>query len=116
MLGGNRKALGKYDSQLRLLGQVNVYRQTAIAHVAGTMLKLQAMGAELEELRERVGVVGLLEGRKGLPLSVHIENIELGVERLEQRRIWARGVENEQMRKALAKDGGQGERKEISGA
>ncbi|KAL8859212.1 MAG: hypothetical protein Q9178_004315 [Gyalolechia marmorata] len=115
MLGGNRKALGKYDSQLKLLSQVNLYRQTAIAHVAGTMLKLQAMGAELAELRERVGTVELVGEVVGVPLSVHIESIEMGVERLEQRRNWARGVENEQMRKALGKDSSRDGRKEIAG-
>ncbi|KAL8732720.1 MAG: hypothetical protein Q9181_003849 [Wetmoreana brouardii] len=112
ILGGNRKALGKYNSQIKLLSQVNAYRQTAIAHVAGTMLKLQAMGAELEELRENVGTVELMGGRKGVPLSVHIESIEMGVERLEQRRNWARGVENEQLRKSLDN---RDERKEIAG-
>ncbi|KAL8842621.1 MAG: hypothetical protein Q9176_002578 [Flavoplaca citrina] len=101
MLGGNRKVLGKYESQLKLLRQVSIYRQTAIAHVVGTMLKLQAMGAELAELRERVGTVELVGERAGVPLGVHIESIELGVERLEQRRNWARGVEEEQRRKSL---------------
>ncbi|KAL8709658.1 MAG: hypothetical protein Q9220_005598 [cf. Caloplaca sp. 1 TL-2023] len=115
MLGGNRKALGKFDSQIKLLSQLNMYRQTAIAHVAGTMLKLQAMGAELEELRERVGNVDLIDEKRGVPLSVHIESIELGVERLEQRRNWARGVENEQMLKALAKGPSGDQRKEIGG-
>lgn len=113
MLGGNRKVLGKFESQMTLLNQVNLYRQTAIAHVAGTMLKLQAMGAELEELRERVGTVELVGERKGVPLSVHIETIELGVERLEQRRNWARGVENKQMRKALVNEPRPDKRKEI---
>ncbi|KAI4132240.1 MAG: hypothetical protein LQ338_000792 [Usnochroma carphineum] len=116
MLGGNRKALGKFDSQLKLLNHVNGYRQTAIAHVAGTMLKLQAMGAELEELRERVGTVELVGERRGVPLSVHIENIELGVERLEERRNWAKGVENEQRRKALVNDPARDGRKEIAGS
>ncbi|KAL8811771.1 MAG: hypothetical protein Q9223_001444 [Gallowayella weberi] len=115
MLGGNRKALGKYNSQLKLLKQVNMYRQIAITHVAGTMLKLQAMGAELAELRERVGTVELVGERAGVPLNVHIENIELGVERLEQRRNWARGVENEQMRKALVDEPNRDRRKEIEG-
>ncbi|KAL8952243.1 MAG: hypothetical protein Q9222_001829 [Ikaeria aurantiellina] len=115
MLGGNRKQLGKFDSQIKLLSQVNMYRQTAIAHVAGTMLKLQAMGAELEELRERVGSVDLIDEKRGVPLTVHIESIELGVERLEQRRNWARGVENEQMQKALAKGPSGDQRKEIGG-
>ncbi|KAL9000213.1 MAG: hypothetical protein Q9169_001115 [Polycauliona sp. 2 TL-2023] len=115
MLGGNRKALGKYESQLKLLRQVSVHRQTAIAHVAGTMLTLQAMGAELAELRERVGTVELVGERAGVPLSVHIESIELGVERLEQRRNWARGVESEQRRKSLIADPSRDGIKEIDG-
>ena len=78
-VGGNREKLGKYNSQLRLLGHVNTYRQSAIAHVSGTMIKLQEMGAELEELRERVGGVELLGGSRGVPLNVHIVNIDLGV-------------------------------------
>lgn len=101
MLGGNRGRLGKFESQLKLLGQVNTYRQTAIAHVSGTMVKLQGMGAELEELRERVGGVELLGRRGQVPLSVHIENIEMGVERLEQGRRGAKELENEQLRKSL---------------
>ena len=112
-VGGNREKLGKYNSQLRLLGHVNTYRQSAIAHVSGTMIKLQEMGAELEELRERVGGVELLGGRRGVPLSVHIENIELGVERLEKCRNQAKGVENEELRKTLER--GRRETKEIGG-
>ncbi|KAI4222320.1 MAG: hypothetical protein L6R36_006227 [Xanthoria steineri] len=113
MLGGNRKALGKFESQLKLLRHINVYRQTAITHVAGTMLKLQAMGAELAELRERVGTVELMGQSAGVPLSVHIESIELGVERLEQRRNWARGVEHEQRQKSLVIDSSREGTKEI---
>ncbi|KAI4194450.1 MAG: hypothetical protein LQ346_003678 [Caloplaca aetnensis] len=116
MLGGNRKALGKFESQMRLLRHVNTYRQTAIAHVAGTILKLQAMGAELEELRERVGIVELVGETKGVPLSVHVESIELGVERLEQRRDWARGVEDRELRKALINEPGREKQKEIQGS
>lgn len=112
-VGGNRSKLGKFNSQLRLLRQVNTYRQLAIAHVSGTMIKLQGMGAELEELRERVGGVELLGGSRGVPLSVHIENIELGVERLEQGRNRAKGVENEKLMKTLER--GKGETKEIGG-
>lgn len=110
-VGGNRNKLGKFDSQLRLLSQVNTYRQSAIAHVSGTMIKLQGMGAELEELRERVGGVELLGGSRGFPLSVHIENIELGVERLEKGRNRAKGVENEKLMKMLER--GKREAKEI---
>ena len=109
MLGGNRSKLGKFDSQLRLLGQVNVYRQNAIAHISGTLVRLQGMGAELEELRERVGGVELLGGKGSVPLSLHIENIELGVERLERGRKGAKELENEELKKALERAKG-GER------
>lgn len=106
MLGGNRSKLGKFDSQLRLLDQVNTYRQNAIAHVSGTLIRLQSMGAELEELRERVGGVELIGGRGSVPLSLHIENIELGVERLERGRKGAKELENEELRKTLNKGKG----------
>ena len=106
MLGGNRSKLGKYNSQLRLLSQVDTYRQNAIAHVTGTLVKLQGMGAELEELRERVGSVELL-GRKGaVPLRLHIENIEMGVERLERGRKGAKELENEELSKSLGREEG----------
>ena len=95
LLGGNSKKLGKLDSQLKLLKQVNTYRQSALAHVSGTLVKLQAMSHDLEDLRERMGGVEMV------PLSVHIENIELGVERLEQGRAKARELESEVMRRTL---------------
>lgn len=106
MLGGNRSKLGKFDSQLRLLDQVNTYRQNAIAHVSGTLIRLQSMGAELEELRERVGGVELLGSKGSVPLNLHIENIEMGVERLERGRKGAKEVENEELRSSLEKSKG----------
>ncbi|KAL2051475.1 hypothetical protein ABVK25_008137 [Lepraria finkii] len=106
MLGGNRNKLGKFDSQLRLLNQVNTYRQNAIAHVSGTIVRLQSIGAELEELRDRVGGVELLGGKGAVPLSVHLENIEMGVERLERERKGAKELENEELRKSLERSQG----------
>ncbi|KAL9100913.1 MAG: hypothetical protein Q9163_003773 [Psora crenata] len=103
MLGGNRSKLGKFDSQLRLLRQMDTYRQNAIAHVSGTLVKLQTMGAELEELRERVGSVELLGVKGAMPLRLHIENIEMGVERLERGRKGAKAVENEELSRSLDK-------------
>ena len=112
MLGGNRVALGKYNTQLQLLRHVGDYRKSAWAHVSGVVLRLQAMGAELEELRERVGsaeVVGLGDrgtGGREIPLSLHVENIEMGVERLERARGEAKRLESEHLRKVL--DRGEG--------
>lgn len=111
-IGGNRAKLGKVDNQLKLLRQVSLYRKTAFNHVSSTVLKLQAMSAELEELRTRVGDAEVLRdaGIKHVPLSVHIENIQLGVERLEIGRERARALEQQYQRKILDKadsaDGG----------
>lgn len=101
MVGGNRGKLNKMDRQLNLLQQVGIYRKTAYAHVSGTILRLQAMGAGLEDLRERVGSPELLRDRLDIPLSVHIENIQKGVERLEEGRQNARKLENEHIRQTL---------------
>ena len=106
MLGGNRSALGKYNSQLQLLGKVNTYRQNAIAHVGGTLIRLQTMGAELEELRERVGGVELLGMTASVPFTIHIENIEMGVERLERARKGAKELENEELQRTLGRGNG----------
>lgn len=104
LVGGNRKELGKYNSQLDLLRKVSEYRKIAFAHVAGTVVKLQAMGSELEELRTRVGSAAVLKeaGIKHVPLSVHIENIQLGVERLEIGRQRARELEQKYTRGILS--------------
>lgn len=101
LLGGNRAKLGKYNNQLTLLRQVGQYRKVAWAHVSGTILTLQRMGAELEELRTRVGSAELLQEHKEIPLSVHIESIRLGVERLEEGRTRARDVEERHIRRVV---------------
>lgn len=101
MVGGNRGKLNKMDKQLGLLHQVGVYRKNAYAHVSGTIIRLQAMGAGLEDLRERVGSPELLRDRLDIPLSVHIENIQKGVERLEESRQNARKLEDQHIRQTL---------------
>ncbi|KAI9872913.1 MAG: hypothetical protein M1823_008050, partial [Watsoniomyces obsoletus] len=95
MLGGNRAQLSKYNKQLHLLQHVGEYRKIAFAHVSATILKLQAMGAELEELRTRVGSAELQRdyGKEPVPLEMHIESIRMGVERLEAGREKAREAE-----------------------
>lgn len=95
VVGGNRGKLSKTNRQLYLLRQVGVYRKSAYGHVANTILKLQQIGAGLEDLRERVGSPELLRDRLDIPLSVHIENIQRGVERLEEGRQNARKSDNE---------------------
>jgi hypothetical protein len=62
------------------------------------------MGAELEELKERVGSAELVGER--LPLSVHLEEVRLGIERLERARFEGRRIEGKQLKMALDGDGG----------
>jgi hypothetical protein len=115
LLGGNRAALGKFNSQLQLLRQVGEYRKIAWAHVSGTIIRLQAMGAELEELRERVGSAELLKDRKEIPLSVHLESIRLGVERLEQGREASRELEQSHLNRVLDRAGKNNEMRLVEG-
>jgi hypothetical protein len=101
IVGGNRGKLNKMDRQLNLLENVGLYRKIAYAHVSGTILRLQAIGAGLEDLRERVGAPELMRDRARIPLSVHLENIHLGIERLESSRQNTRRLENEHIKQTL---------------
>lgn len=102
MLGGNRAKLHKYNDQLRLLRQVGEYRKNAYMHVSNMIVKLQAMGSELESLRERVGSAEIeRDAGAEVPLRAHVESIEMGVDRLEKARDAARGLEGGTLRKVL---------------
>ena len=100
-LGGKRDTVGRLEDQLALLRQVGTYRKMAWAHVSGTVLQLQSMAAALEDLRERVAAPEVAGVKDGLPMRVHIENIYLGVERLETQRWATKRLENEMQRKIL---------------
>jgi len=115
-IGLNNAKLGKHDHQLKLLGMVAGYRKAALNHVTSTLIHLQSMGAELEELRDRVASPALLRdnGIKHVPLSVHIENIQLGVERLEAGREQAKELQHKQTRRTLDRAEGHDETKYIS--
>ena len=57
ILGGNRDRLRSFETNLDLLKHLGEYRRRAAAHVAAAAQTVQAMGEEMEELRERAGVV-----------------------------------------------------------
>jgi len=122
LFGANRRELGSVRDQLVLLEQVGRHRRTATEHVKNLIHDLEKMQAELMDLRERVAAPGVLvaaaddgqsRGRgqpkgwpvKGVPLSVHIETINSGVERLEGARRRMRGQEDEKVREVLARAG-----------
>lgn len=102
-IGGNQAKQRQVSNQLKLLAQVTQYRRMAFTHVASTIVKLQSMSIELEELRDRVGQAGALKeaGVNHVPLAVHIENIRLGVERLEIGREKAKELAQKQYRGIL---------------
>jgi len=109
-VGGNRASVKKNYEQKELLNQVNTYRKTAWEHVSGTILKLQAIAGDLEDLRERVGAPEVL-GVGPESLRMHIEHIQMGVERLEEKRSESRTVEGTSYRRILDKpDAGDGGR------
>jgi hypothetical protein len=101
IVGGNRGKLSNMNKQLGLLQEIGKFRKSASKHVSGTIIKLQTIAAGVEDLRERVGSPALLRDRLDIPLSIHIENIERGVERLDEARQNARRVENEHIRQIL---------------
>ena len=103
-LGGKKATVGKLNDQLGILRQLGTYRKMAWAHVSGTVVQLQAMAAGLEDLRERVAAPDIVGVRKEVPLRVHVENIHLGVERLESQRWVTRKMESEMYRQVLDKD------------
>lgn len=104
MVGGNRGKLNKLTGQLDLLKRVGFNRKTAYAHVSGIIIRLQAIAAGLEDLRERVVSPELLRDRIDIPLSVHIENIQKGVERLDASRQAARELQYERLQRTLEGD------------
>ena len=94
-LGGSRSSVAKLDKQLSLLNNVSQYRRMAWAHVNGAMIKLMAIRDNLEDLRERVAMPETLG--EVVPLEVHINNINLGIERLEQQRESGRKIMQERI-------------------
>jgi hypothetical protein len=113
-LGGNRNSVQKLNNQMQLLKSVNTYRRAAWSHVTATLLKLQAISAGLEDLRERVALPETV-GVEFVPLSQHIETIQLGVERLERVRESSRGLEMEGQRKILDQGGVAGKDRMVEG-
>lgn len=101
-LGGNRSSVKKLENQLQLLRDVGNYKRIAWAHVTTTIVKLQAIRDNLEDLRERVALPETL-GTDQVPLEVHIDAINLGIERLEEQRDVNRKLEAENYQRVLEK-------------
>jgi hypothetical protein len=81
-LGGNRGDVKANKKSLNLLSNISAYREKAVVHVSETLLKLQEIQAELENLREGVAAPEILGFKSGIPVDMHIYTIGKGVERL----------------------------------
>jgi hypothetical protein len=100
-LGANSRSLKQNNQHLHLLRHVSAYRKKALMHVADTLLKLQLIQAELENLREGVAAPEVLGWRSEVPLTYHLDLIERGVERLRVARGESQRVEGETYRRLV---------------
>ena len=105
-LGGNKRKLANFASHRSLLANIANYRSRALAHVSASLIRLQQMQSDLEDLRDRVAQPVMLRDAQGegegareipleIPLEVHVESIRKGIERLNRGRERIRGGENE---------------------
>ncbi|KAI0696294.1 hypothetical protein C8T65DRAFT_729690 [Cerioporus squamosus] len=101
-LGGNRGQRRKFSTNFELLKALGEYRKRAAAHVAAAMQTLQAMGEDMEDLRERVAAPEIVGDQ--IPIEVHMKSIQSGMERLKEQRIRAREREDQLMNKILGVD------------
>ncbi|CUS12068.1 unnamed protein product [Tuber aestivum] len=112
ILGGNRRKLANFASHRNLLANIATYRSRALAHVSASLIRLQQMQSDLEDLRDRVAQPAMLRDAQvegdvigEIPLEVHVESIRKGVERLNRGRERLKGRENDHIRKVLSQHG-----------
>ncbi|KAI8202540.1 hypothetical protein K4K52_006412 [Colletotrichum sp. SAR 10_76] len=116
LVGANNKRLHNLNSQLSLLRQVDRQRLTAVAQISALIVDLEKIQAGLGDLRDRVAAPELVrDSPAAIPLTVHIETIDRGVERLEEARQRIRAAENDRIREALARGGTKEDDKLIEG-
>ncbi|OAA62102.1 hypothetical protein ISF_05111 [Cordyceps fumosorosea ARSEF 2679] len=109
IVGGNAGRLDHLRGQLNLLRRVDEHRTSAVNQVTALVLELEAIQAGLGDLRDRVAEPAVLRDAgspaASLPLTIHIETINSGVERLEAARRRIRAAEDGRVQDALAKGG-----------
>lgn len=88
-LGANKQKIARSKEQVALLHNVNHYRKTALSHVSATVVELDRMSADLEQLRETVAAPSLMDGVVEVPIELHIRNIDQGILRLTAGRLKA---------------------------
>lgn len=107
LVGANNRRLHNLKSQLGLLRLVESQRTLAVDQLVGLVHDLVDIQTKLSDLRDRVAAPELLSDTASIPLSVHIETINAGVERLESARSRIRAEENDRIQQALARARGE---------
>jgi hypothetical protein len=104
LIGANRGSLHNLNSQLSLLRRVDGQRTDAVRQVSELIVELEKIQAGLGDLRDRVAEPEIVRSAgKDIPLSVHIETINRGVDRLELARSRIRAMEDDRVREVLAR-------------
>lgn len=93
MLGGNKKELRTVNTHLDLLKNLGAYRNRALAHVVAASQTLQSMNEDMQDLRDRVAAPEWLG--ESIPVEVHIKSIQNGLERLQEKRLKAKEIQEE---------------------
>jgi superfamily I DNA and RNA helicase len=99
-LGANRAKLSNFANHRNLLSQVANYRSAAAVQVGGTLVQLEKLASDLDDLRERVATP-LLAEEASIPLEVHIMTLRKGVDRLSEKRRGARNREEQVLRRIM---------------
>ncbi|EPS42544.1 hypothetical protein H072_3471 [Dactylellina haptotyla CBS 200.50] len=101
-LGANKQKIARNKEHVKLLNNVGHYRKTALNHVSATVVELERMSADLEQLRETVAAPSLLDGVVEVPIELHIRNIDQGILRLTAGRLKASSRKEEYHQAVLA--------------
>lgn len=102
-LGRNQRKLQGFDDHLRLLRGLGEYRKQALAHVVSALQTLRALSDDMEDMRERVAEPELAGSH--IPVKVHLNSIQLGLQRLKDSRVKAREREEEAIKRVLGVEG-----------
>lgn len=102
LVGANMAQQRALDEDLAVLRRVDRDRAGAVEQVSSLVVELQRIQAGLDDLRDRVAAPRLAAGSGAkVPLAVHIETIDRGVERLEAARNRIRAVEEQKIEAVL---------------
>ncbi|RCI12454.1 hypothetical protein L249_0436 [Ophiocordyceps polyrhachis-furcata BCC 54312] len=111
LVGANSARLSSLSRQLGLLRRVDAQRSSAVSQLSALILDLESIQARLSDLRDSVADPRLAAAAGvHIPLAVHIQTIDRGVERLEGARSRLRVAEEDRVRDALSRAASQDDR------